>query len=241
MKKIILFIILTEVLLSLTISIERNNNSIIPYNLRLGSNETLLSISSDYDTLTHKYSLSTHLHVYIKILSKKTQKTNKTQKKYLYSYQFKSRVGIKLHNKKPFVELKNSYKLNYKKFTLYEEITPAIPLFYKETTTLEYKQNNKLFFINKSFIYKKAGMNYSFGIDFYQLFLPKFVRTITITLSGNTSQNPFIYSYKLSTSYRFSIMNKKYFYLNINPYILIAKNYNFKIKPALKISINYNF
>ena len=241
MKKLFFFVILSEVLFSLTISIERNKNSIIPYYLKLGNNETLLSISNNYDTLTHKYSISANLHLYIKLFSK--EKIIKKQKKNLnlHYYQFKSSLGIRLIHKKPAIELKNSYKLHYKNFILYESITPSIPIFYKEKTIFQYKRNNKIFFIDKSFIYKKSGMDYSFGINIYKLYLPKFVRTVTFSLNGNTSIKPFIYSYSISTSYRFSIMHKKDFYLNINPYILISKNYNFKIKPAAKLSLNYDF
>ena len=242
MKKLIFFIILSEVLFSLTISIERNKNSIIPYYLRLGSNETLLSLSARYDTLTHKSSFLANLHLYIKLFSKtNTKKIKHKNKNKTFLYQYKSRLGIKTINKKLSLEFKNSYKIKYNKFTFYEEISPAIPFFVHESTTLEYKYNDKMFFLNKSFTYKKAGMDYSFGINFYKLFLPKFVRTITFSLNGNTSTNPFIYSYEISTSYRFSILHKKYLFLNINPYILISKAYDFKIKPAIKLSLNYNF
>ncbi len=242
MKKIIFFIILSEVLFSLTLMVERNKNSIIPYNLRLGSNETLLNFSASYDTLTHKSDISANLHLYIKLYSKeKTENIkNKNKTKTLF-YQYKSGLGIKTINKKLSLEFKNSFKLKYKKFILYEEFRPAIPFFFHESTTLEYKYNDKMFFLNKSFTYKTAGMNYSLGINFYKLFLPKFVRTITFSLNGNTSTPPLIYYYKISTSYRFSLMHKKYFFLNINPYILISKTYNFKIKPAIKFSLNYDF
>lgn len=244
MKKIfIIFVILSEMLFALTISIERNKNSIIPYYLKLGQNETLLSISNNYDTLTHKDSMSANLHLYIKLFSKKKTIKKIKNKKHLYirAYQFKSSLGIRLIHKKPSLELKSSYKLTYKNIILYEQITPAIPIFYKEKTIFQYKYNNKIFFIDKSFTYKKSGMDYSFGINTYGIYLPKFVRSVTFSLNGNTSIKPFIYSYNISTSYRFSIMNKKDLYLNINPYILISKKYHFKIKPAAKFSINYNF
>lgn len=242
MKKIFFFVILSEVLFGLSISIERNRNSIIPYYLRLGSNETLLSLSAGYDTLTHKTSLSTNLHLYLKLYSKKKIKKIKNKNKTKsFTYQYKTRLGIKTRNKKPSLELKNSFKFIYKKFTFYEEITPAVPVYYQEKTVLEYKLKNRLFFINKSFKYKTAGMDYAFGTEFYRLFLPKFIRNITLSLNGNTSKKPFIYSYNLSTSYRFSIMHKKYFYININPYLLASKDYHYKLKPAASISINYDF
>ena len=244
MKKLFFFVILSEVLFALTISIQRNDNSIIPYNLRLGSNETLITFSSKYDTLTHKSSISAHLHLYIKLFSK--EKRNKIKNKdsnqtKFFTYKYKSSLGIRMRDKVPHIELKNSFKFNYKRWTFYEEITPALPMYYNEQSVLEYRYNNKMFFINKTFTYKKNGMDYSFGIDFYKLYLPKFVRTVSVSLNGNTSKAPFIYSYNISTSYRFSIMHKKYFYLNINPYILISKKYNFKIKPAIKLSLNYDF
>jgi len=240
MKKIIFFIILSEVLFSL--NIERNKNSIIPYYLRLGSNETLITLKASFNTLTHKVSQSAHLHLYIKLFSKNIKKSNSNTKtkKSLYSYQYKTRLGIKTRNKTPSLELKNSLKFNFKNFTFYEELTPALPIYYKESTTLEYNKNNKVFFINKSFHYKTKGMDYSLGVNFYKLY-PKIIRTINITLNGNTSTNPFIYSYNLSTSYKFTIFNKKYLYLEITPYILFSKQYNFHIKPAANFSLNYDF
>ena len=99
MKKIIFFIILSEVLFSLTLMVERNQNSIIPYDLRLGSNETLLNFSASYDTLTHKSDISANLHLYIKLYSKeKTENIkNKNKTKTLF-YQYKSGLGIKTIN-----------------------------------------------------------------------------------------------------------------------------------------------
>jgi len=244
MKKIFFFIILSELLLSLTISVERNKNSIIPYYLRLGSNETLITFKTSFNTLTHSKSVSAHLHLYLKLFSKETNSitnSNTKNKKNTFSYQYKTSLGLTSRDKKPSLQLKNSLKLNVKNFTLYEEITPAIPAFYKESTTLQFKHKNKIFFITKSFIYKTKGMNYSFGIDFYKILLPKFVKIITFSINGNTSIKPLFYSYTVSTSYRFSLMHKKYFYLNLNPYILISKDYNFKIKPAVKFSLNYDF
>ncbi len=246
MKNIIFFVILSEVLFSLTLMVERNQNSIIPYYLRLDTNETLITLSSSYDSLTHKKSVSAHLHIYIKLFSKeKTKKTsdiNETSKaqKTSYTYKINSNLGIKMRNKKPCVQLKNTYTALYGKFTFYEEITPAIPFYFNENTALEYKINNKMFFINKSFSYKQKGMTYSLGIHFYKIF-SEFVRTMTLSLNGNTSTDPFIYFYNISTTYRVSLMHKKYFYLSIKPYILISKKYNFKAKPAFKASINYDF
>ena len=246
MKKKLIFIILSELLSALTISVERNKNSVIPYYLRLGSNETLITLTSSYDTLSHKASISTHLHLYIKLFEKekniKKYKNPKSEKKsYQYKYNYKSRLGLRLKNKKPSLSLKNSLKITFNDFTFYEEITPSIPAFYTESTTLEYKINNKVLFFNKSFTYKSAGMGYSLGINFYKLLLPKFVNSITFSANGNTSIRPILYSYNISTSYRFTLMNKKYLYLNINPYILISKDYDFKIKPAIKFSLNYDF
>ena len=242
MKKFIFFIILSELLLSLTISIERNKNSIIPYYLRLGSDKTLITFISSYDTLTHQTTTTAHLHVYIKLFSKKITKTTKnTPKKPKYTYQYKSNLGIKTINKKLSLEFDNSFKYNINNFTLYEEIAPAIPFFYKENTTLELHQKNKVFFISKTFTYNVNGMDYSLGIDTYKIFLPKFINTITFSLNGNTTLKPLIYSYNISTSYRRMLFGKKYIYLNINPYILVSKDYEYKIKPAINISINYNF
>jgi len=242
MKRVIFFIILSEVLLALNIFVERNKNSIIPYYLRLGSNETLINLSLSYDTLTHEVSTSAHLHLYIKLFEKEEKKTKKTSKNQtLYEYQYKFRLGLKSRNEKPAIELKNSWKITFNKFTFYEEITPFIPAFYQEKTTLEYKLHRKVLFFNKSFIYKKKGMNYSFGINFFKLSLPTSVKTITFSINGNTATYPLCYSYKISTSYRFSLFKKKYFYLNINPYILSSKDYDYKIKPAINFSINYDF
>jgi len=241
MKKIIFFIILSEVLFCL--NIERNKNSIIPHFLRLDTNETLLTLKTSYDTLTHKTSFSAHLHLYIRLFSKKITKTknfNNNTQKHIYTYQYKSKLGIRLRNKVPSVEYKNSFKFSFKNFIFYEEITPAVPVYYNENTTFEYIKNNKVFFITKSFTYNVKGMDYSFGINFYKI-LPKIVKTLTFSLNGNTSQRPFIYSYKLSTSYRLTLFKKKYFYMNINPYILCSKEYNFHIKPAINLSINYDF
>jgi len=245
MKKIIFFIILSEVLLSLTLSIERNKNSIIPYYLRLGSNETLITLKTSYDTLTHKASASANLHVYIKLFEKEKKGSknfkNSNNKNSIYQFDYKSSLGIKSKNKKPSLSLKNSLKITFNNFTFYEEITPYIPCFYTESTTLEYKTKNKVLFFNKSFIYKTAGMNYSLGINFYKLLLPKYVNSITFSINGNTSKRPIFYSYNISTSYRFPLFHKKYFYFSLNPYILISKDYAYKIKPAINLSLNYNF
>jgi len=248
MKKIfIICVILSELMFALKPTIERNKNSIIPSFLRLNSNQTLITLKTSYDSLTHKTSVSAHLHLYIRLFSKEINSSkprnnqNKSHSHSFYQYQYKTKLGLRIKQKKPLIELKNSFKLSFKNLVFYEAITPAIPISCTENTTLQYRINNKVFFFNKSFTYKKKGMSYSLGIEFYKFYLPKFIKTITFSINGNTSLKPLFYSYKLSTSYRYSLMHKKYFYLDINPYILISKQYNYKLKPAISISINYNF
>ncbi len=241
MKKIYFFIILSELLFSL--SIERNKNTFIPSFLRLGSNETLIHFSTSYDTLTHKSNFHANIHLYLKLFSKKKTKTIKKtsdNKKNILIYCFKSRLGIKEKNKKPLLEFKNSFKLTYKNIIFYEEITPAVPFYYKEKTDLELKNKNIAYILSKSYSYKQKGINYSFTTSFFKLF-KKFTKTINFSINGNTSKKPVIYSYNLSTSYRFILFNKQYLYININPYILCSKDYSFKIKPAFFISLNYDF
>ena len=241
MKKILFFIILSEVLFALNIVVERNKNSILPYYLRLGSTESLLSISVKYDTLSHKISPSAKAHIYIRLYSKTKQKIKQIKNSEIKkTYEIKSKLGLKLRDKIPSVELKNSFKYTYKKLIFYEEVRIYAPFYYKESTTLEFNNQNKLFYITKTYEKDQDGINYSLGIDFYKIFT-KFVKTVNFEINGNTQLKPIFYSYTFSTSYRFALFNKKYFYLNINPYVLISKQYNFKLKPAFSISINYDF
>jgi hypothetical protein len=81
---------------------------------------------------------------------------------------------------------------------------------------------------------------YSLNFSVSNLF-QKFIRSFGYTLGGNTGDNPFIYYHKLYFNFRKALFNRKYIFLEVTPYILISKNYNYKIKPAIASSINIKF
>jgi hypothetical protein len=270
MKKI-LFLILTSILLfgentdsNSTKRLVRKYifsrvNYILPDFLELQPKENFFNAYVSYDTLSKKVSSSVSVNIYIPKLTKKFSKTktkkkkNKITKTQLY---LKILPLIRFYRSTPTLVIKTNaffskktqiLNIPSKDFSLEETIYfyPFYKFFLEETTFKLHKFlnfENMVFSLSKSIDTRTPRVvSYSAGIYLYNGMFTKFIRVYGLTLSGETDEKPVVYSYKLFFNYRRVLFDKKFVFVNVEPYVLFSKDYGYEPKLAAVISINVKF
>jgi hypothetical protein len=271
MKKIIIFVIIINLFASVkdinssrTIICYKKKfidkvNYFIPNFLKISNETPFFNFNIYEDTLTQKIpSLSLKIHIKLpELYIKKTKlSSNNFNKKnnnvihnkkisYLTTTTFKLRPILRIRKTRIFflqniIEVKRKYsnteygisnKINYYFNSFREEINFAYIKHLKHT----YSTNFNISTTKESLPTKY----YSFNISISN-FKEKFISSYGYTFGGDTDKNPIIYYHNIFINFR-KALHKKYIFLEITPYILISKYYNFKIKPAISSSVNIKF
>ena len=223
-----------------------NINNLTPDFLNISPKDSLIKFKIGYDSQNNKITQNLNLRLILPSYEKSATKiklntgTSKT-------YKFKVTPIIRMYKSTLTPVLKNSF--TYKNDLLIKETVFNETIYYyffhneyKEITSLAFKKfltfNNLMFKMSKTYYStQKSNLFYLFGLYFYTK-QKEYITTYGIELSGERKKLPFIYSYKFFTTYRHLIFNKKFFYIDITPYLQSSKKWNYKIKPFISISLN---
>jgi hypothetical protein len=229
-------------------------NYFIPDFLKISTETSFVNIRIYEDTLTQKTpSASVGINIklpeiFVKKIKTKNKNVNNAKKKEYSSIIFKLRPFIRIKKHRIFffqniIEYKKTYlnnefgisnKINYYPFENYweENINFA---YFKHLKNI-FGANLNISTDKENFPTKYYSLNFSVSN-----FKRKFISSYGYEIGGNTDNNPFIYYHKLFINFRKTLFNKKYIYLELMPYFLISKDYDFKLKPAVSSSINIKF
>jgi hypothetical protein len=229
-------------------------NYFTPNFLQISKETSSVKLKIYFDTLKQKnvkYSLNAHLKLPEFFLTKKKTKPKKIKNQETVQtniFNIKIRPIFKFKPERFFffqniIEYKTLFlnnkigvanKINYYPFDNYyeESITFAYFITLKKTysTSLNISTNKDVLPT------KYYSLNFSVSKLQNQL-----IGSYGYTLGGSTDKNPFIYYHKIFLNIRKSLFHKKYLFVDIMPYILISKDYNFKIETALYSSLNVEF
>jgi len=221
-------------------------NNLTPEFLNISPRDSLIKFKIGYDSQTNKIKTSLNAKLILPSFEKSSTKIklNTGQTK---TYKLKITPIIKMHKSKITPVLKNSF--TYKNDYLIKEVSFNETLYYyfifneyKEITTLSFNKfltlKNLMFKISKTYYStQKSDMFYLFGLYFYTQ-QKKYITTYGFEMSGERKKLPFIYSYKIFTTYRHLIFNNKFAYIDITPYLQSSKDWKYRIKPFISISFN---
>ena len=223
-----------------------NLNNLTPDFLNVSPRDSLIKLKVGYDSQTNKIKTGLNLRLILPSFEKSTTKiklnTGNTK-----TYKLKITPIVRMYKSKITPILKNSF--TYKNDYLIKEMTFNETIYYyfifneyKEITTLSFAKflalNNLMFKISKTYdSTQKSNLFYVFGLYFYTE-QKKYITTYGFEMSGERKKLPFIYSYKLFTTYRHLIFNNKFAYIDITPYLQASKEWQYKIKPFISISFN---
>jgi hypothetical protein len=222
-----------------------------PKFLKISTESSFLNFRIYHDTLTQKTpkaSIGINIKLpefFVKKISTK-RKSNKITENSTFTLKIRPMLRIR---KKRIFFLQNI--IEYKKRILNNEYGIAntinyypIDGYYEESINFAYFKHLKHTYgssltisTNKDdFPTKYYALNFSISN-----FKKKFIPSYGYEIGGNSIDNPFIYYHKIYINYRKKLFNKKYIFLKITPYIIISKEYKWKIKPAIASSINVKF
>jgi hypothetical protein len=229
-------------------------NYFIPDFLKISTETSFVNIRVYEDTLTQKTpsaSIGINIklpEIFVKKIKTKNKNVNNTKKKEYSSIIFKLRPFIRIKKHRIFffqniIEYKKIYfnnefgisnKINYYPFESYWEENVNFAYFKHLKHT--FGVNLNIYTDKEDFPTKYYSLNFSLSH-----FKTKIISSFGYEIGGSSSDNPFIYYHKLFINFRKTLFNKKYIYLELMPYVLISKDYNFKLKPAVSSSINIKF
>jgi hypothetical protein len=266
MKKFILFVIIINLFAA---DVKKNSshkiivgykksfidkiNYFIPEFLKISRETSFAHIKMCYDSLTQK-TPSASIGINIKLpelyIKKIKQKSKQENKKIIQSSSvtFKIRPFIRLKSNKIFflqniIEYEKKYlnneygianKINFYPFDNYFEESINFAYF----KHLKHTYGIKLNISTDKYDFPTKYYSLNFSISNLK---QKNITSYGYTTGGETKKNPLIYYHKIYIDLRKSLFNKKYIFLDITPYILISKDYNYKIKPAVSSSVNIKF
>ena len=223
-----------------------NLNNLTPDFLNISPTDSLIKFKIGYDSQTNKITSSLNARLILPSYEKSATKiklnTGNTK-----SYKIRITPIIRMYKSILTPVLKNSftYKNDYLiKETVFNETFYYYFIHneYKEITSLAFKKfltlNNLMFKMSKTYYStQKSNLFYLFGLYFYTQ-QKKYITTYGFETSGERKKLPFIYSYKIFTTYRHLIFNNKFAYIDITPYLQASKEWEYKIKPYIAISFN---
>jgi hypothetical protein len=260
MKKFILFVIIinlfaADVNSTKTIGYKKafidKLSYFTPKFLKISTESSFLNFRIYHDTLaqkTPKTSIGINIKLpefFVKKISTK-RKSNKITKNSTLTLKIRPMLRIR---KKRIFFLQNI--IEYKKRISHNEYGIAntinyypIDKYYEESINFAYFKylkhtygiNLNIYTNQEDFPTKYYSLNFSIS-NLKQ----KNITSYGYTTGGETKKNPLIYYHKIYIDLRKSLFNKRYIFLDITLYILISKDYNYKIKPAISSSVNIKF
>jgi hypothetical protein len=268
MKKFILFVIIVNLFAGSVNDINSTHKIIVGYKknfidrinyfipdfLKISSEKSFAHLKIYEDTLTQKKpaaSLGINIKLpefYVKKITNKPKKINNKQTIESSSLIFKLRPFVRLKKSRIFflqniIEYKKSYlnnefgisnNINFYPFDNY--YNESINFAYFKHLRHTYGINLNISTNQEDFPTKYYSLNFSISN-----FFKKSIRSLGYIIGGNTKDNPFIYYHKLYFNFRKALFNRKYIFLELTPYILFSKDYDYKIKAAISSSINVKF
>ena len=227
----------------------KNYNALMPDYLQLSPEDSLLKFSLSYDTQYNKLTSNLNAKLIFPSFEKQITKV-KINTGTTKTYKFKITPILQVYKSTLTPVLKNSF--TYTHSLLLQSIMFNETFYfyfihndYKEITSLAFKKflnyNNLMFKISKTYYStQKSNLYYVFGIYYYTQ-QKKDILTYGLELSGQRKKLPFIYAYKIFTTYRHLIFGDKFTYIDITPYLEASKDWHYQIKPYIKISFNLKF
>jgi hypothetical protein len=230
-------------------------NYFTPDSLQISKETSTVNIKIYYDTLNQtspSYSANVHIKLPEFYLTKiKTKPKKIKNKKTLENsiFNIKIRPIIKLRENR-FLFLQNI--IEYKKFYSTNEfgisnkinLYPIDNNYYEESIKFAYlKHLQQIYSITLEFSTNKDILpqkNYSLTFSISKL-QKIYIKSLGYKIGGNTKENPVIYYHKLYFDFRRKLFNKKYLFLEITPYLLLSRDYHYKLEPAVYSSINIKF
>jgi hypothetical protein len=229
----------------------------MPSYLQVQPKENFLDLSVSYDLLHNKLSSSAKIRVILPSIERSVEtissgKKNKTTKTYI----FKITPLLRMYNSTPTLVIKPSFTFKNSVYDIFSSLTKDFSFNetfyyytfqneYVESTTLSFNKlvsiENLTFRANKTIeSTDRSNMKYNFGVYYYNEFI-KYIKVYGFTTEGESQLAPFIYAYKLFFTYRHTIFNKKYLYVEIMPYLYASKEWDYKIKFFAFISMHLKF
>jgi hypothetical protein len=267
MKKIILFVIIVNLFAGSVNDINSTHKIIVGYKknfidrinyfipdfLKISTESYFLNLTIYYDSLTKKTpsaSIGINIkfpEIYIKKIKKQSKKINNKNIIENAVFNFKIRPFIKLKNRIFFLQ----NIIEFKKIYLNNEFGVSNTInfypfdnYYNESINFAYFKHLKhTYSVNLNISTNKKELS----TKYYYLNFPisdlkeNFISSYGYELGGDTKNNPFVYYHKIYINFRKTLFNKKYIFLDITPYILFSKDYDYKIKPSIYSSINVKF
>ena len=227
----------------------KNINEITPDFLNVSPRDSLIKLKVGYDTQTDKITSSLNARLILPSYEKSSTKV-KLNTGTTKSYKLRITPIIRMYKSRITPVLKNSFTFK-NDFLIKEMIFNETVYFYffhneyKEITSLSFKKfltmKNLMLKLSKTYYStQKSNLFYLFGIYFYTQ-QKKFITTYGFETSGERKKLPFIYSYRLFTTYRHIIFDNKFAFIDITPYLQSSKDWQYKIKPFLSVSFNVRF
>jgi hypothetical protein len=226
-------------------------NAIMPEYLQAEPSESMFFVSFGYDFHSKKLFSKLNTKLVFPALESEYSKSTFTKTNIKTKIiKFKLLPILHIYKQLPCLTLKGSITLQSNSLLKNIVLNETIYYYttyteYKEITTLTYKKfieiNNLSFKASKT--YKstdKANINYLFGLYYYTDFY-KFIRIYGFETGGERKKDPFICYYKLFFTYRHILFNKRYIFLELTPYILVSKEFNFSPKIFASASFNVKF
>jgi hypothetical protein len=229
-------------------------NYFTPDFLQISKETSFVNVKVYFDSLKkEKISASTNVRIKLPeffLTRKKTKpkKIKNTTANEISSFTLKIRPFIKLKKEKFFflqniLEYKIKYlnnefgvsnKINYYPFdSSYEE---SLNIAYFKHLNHIYGSKFNISTNKDDFPVKQYSINF-----FISKFKNKILGAYGYNIGGSTDKKPVIYYHKFFIDFRRTLFNKKYIFLEVIPYILISKEYNYNIKPAVYSSLNIKF
>ena len=233
-------------------------NFFMPSYLQVEPKEDFLDLALNYDLLHNNLSTSVKVRVILPSLErslKKISKKNKT-KTTTKTYTFKITPLLRLYNSVPTLVIRPSFTFSNSVYDIISSITKKFyfnETFYyytfqnewKESTTLTLNEaisiKNLVFRANKTLTSKeKSNFHHNLGFYYYDKFA-KYIRIYGFVTGGEKKLSPFVYYYKLFFTYRHILFNKKYFYIEITPYLMASKEWDYTVKFFANASLHLKF
>jgi len=232
-------------------------NYFLPEFLRIDKEKSFINTSITYDSLASKkldYHISLRLKLPELIITKtkkshtpKTKTTNKTHyNTKIKEFKFKLRPYIRVRKSKltAFLGAFATYEIkDYFNYSISNSFY-YYPFDNNWSESISFSISKGKYSTSLSFSTDKTTydtISYTYGVYRQIVNNSKMNINTGYEISGNTDSNPVCYSHKLFVKYRHTLFNSKRAFIDITPYLLYSKSYDYELKPALSASINYKF
>jgi hypothetical protein len=232
-------------------------NSIMPDYLQVEPKENFFHYKLTYDPQKQQWQSQLKVNVILPSFEKTVKKSKITKiSTKTKTYTFKIVPFLTMYDEQPSLVIKPSFSYTYSFNNLINLLTNTFAFsesFYYYIPSSDYKEvsqiilkklftlDNLFFKATKKYLSKEpTNLYYSFSVYIYNK-QNKYIKIYGIQTDGERKKDPFIYSYKLFFTYRHILFNKKYFYVDLSPYYMWSKEWNYNAKFFVTTSINLKF